>query len=354
MTAVKILSRTFYQHHAIFFLGVIFVCFGFVGSNEHLAIARFLAKAAGATLVICAIWTMYVVYAGFYINNLLKTPAYLFLRDVALGQPAITFTTVALIVLFPVHGYGVFILSVGNPTLTVLFTITGYVVLSTAAFTLFISYKVKRPVTERMFSIALRLRTARAVLGQPSWYLQHLVFRGSLFFFTKLASIATSMLFIRLYVTDSYDWRLFGLSAVVIAGIHLPAIKDHVQYLEISKSYFYNLPRSIIQWWKTTLTLVLTLMVPEGLLLFYHMWATLSIATVVSIWSLTVSLIVLLHQLHLVVWLEPEVFYRYTFWLSIALVFLVMFSVPPSMLAITFLLISLSLQRQFYRKLPER
>lgn len=191
------------------------------------------------------------------------------------------------------------------------------------------------------------------------FYLRHLLNQeATLFWRTKLGTGLVWIGILKLYATDhyqinlfrtpDYDLRLIGLGGLLVSLGHATVVYEHYRFEHHWLPMYRNVPVSDWRRWANYLAQFALLLLPEALLLLYHLPTDQPLWRSLGAWAFGVSLLSLQHGLLLRVHRTPDRTMTYLYIMLIAYFLFIMFRIPLWLLATANLLASGWLFRRYY------
>ncbi len=220
---IQSIAIPFYKKNTGFFFVVLYVCFGLIRSNEHIAFANLLAQQPRLTVVVLICWVFYFILVQQSLSKTLHSSSYVFFRQIALLKKAprlLQLFPTALVIALPPTAYGCFLLlfSIQQKGLYSAGILVVFLLVSMIGVAYYLSWRVTSPLNgknsnQRKYPVKLQF-------NKPwyTWYLFSIMDNGKLLFWmTKLLSCALLLAIYRLYPTGTYDQRLL-LLGILFAG----------------------------------------------------------------------------------------------------------------------------------------
>lgn len=276
----KTIVRSFYKEFAVVFLIGLYICFGFLRSDDHIFLAKFLLATDGMVVFYFIIWSLYNVFIISYFSKFFTEKAHLFLFDLLLISSFKR--NLSLFVLFlnlfaPVLVYALFVIGIAwsigayNPIIFIGF----FLMISTIVAIFFFNKVIAKPdislTKTQLFKLNFKFKKPPFSffffqLFEKEW-LKLLITKGlSVFLLLALSQILQ---------TDNDDIR--PLLVVVLMGF-LPNFSLVTSYHEFENQtmfYFKNLPISISSRWVTAFSSIGLILLPELFLLYRYAWSNL-------------------------------------------------------------------------------
>lgn len=341
---IRSLVRVYYQDNIGFFLVVLYLAFGVLRANEHIALATSIANSLTLTLLTIGLWSVYYLKSLGFIYKILNTKQYKFIRELLLYPKSKQFAwlfLVQLLIGLPAWGYAAFI-SLFNfqfGTYTNWLIMFGFLILANATITATTIYFLKKPTKEIQPGLWTRLISKNISLPYPIWYVRHLfVHEPMLAFLSKTGSLLLLLGSFYLYETDVYDWRLLAVGALFAFIINSILIYNYYEFNR--KNYWtYNLPIPKPQIIISTLATLFILFIPEILLILINVPASINITDSVGLILFGVSIGYFLLNSLLLKPMLKENYGKRVFSLLVLMIFIIMYSIP--LIIVDFILLAL-------------
>ncbi|MGV3557157.1 hypothetical protein [Larkinella arboricola] len=350
----KIIVRQFYLQNTGLFLVILLLGFGFLSSNEHIALATYALHDGFFLAGYVALWLLYTLYTIRFNSQVIQTTDLLqFFRLIPAAKRLLIFYLLNLQLLAPVLLYAGFMLWVGTQQQTV--SANGILVLVIGSLSVlplpFIERALQKPNPEHVSS---RLGSwLRHHLTTPyGFFFIRYLFREQpiTLFLTKTGSCLLTIGIILLYPTDDYDIRLLSLGILLSAAFHAGVVFKLYQFEATHLLLLRNLPVSLFRRWLLYGGIIALLMSPEMLLLLYRRPEAVSTLDIAGVWLLGFSILLLEFTALLTRHQSRDRFMATLFWPVIAYFLLIMYRLPACGLAFAGLTIATTLFiRNFYR-----
>ncbi|MFD1143840.1 hypothetical protein ACFQ4C_22110 [Larkinella insperata] len=350
----KLIVRQFYLQNSGLFLVVLLLGFGFLSSNEHIALATYALHDSVFLAGYVALWLLYTAYVIHFQRQLLHTTNLLqFFRLIPAVKRLSVFYLLNLQLLAPVVLYAGFMLWVGVQQRTT--TANGSLILIAGTLSL-----LPLPFIER----ALHNPNPELFTGYlGNWLRQTLTTPYGLFFIrylfreqpitlllTKAGSCLLTAGILLLYPTDDYDIRLLSLGMLLSAAFHAGVVFELYQFEARQLMLLRNLPLPLARRLLLYGGIQALLLIPEALLLIVRGPETVSLLDLAGVWFLGFSLLWLQFAALLTRHQPRDRFVATLFWPLIAFFLLIMYRLPAGSLASLSIVVATSLFiRNFYR-----
>lgn len=288
----KVLVLNYYKRNAVFLLIILLFAFGFLSGNEHMAIIRSIISSPKTFAYVLLLWLVYDIKIIAFVLKQLNLPAFRLLYDLqfypkkdqlyilAVSQFNLTHLT---------NFYAMLIISVSIldgiywPIIFILtykffaVIISSYIYLKRIALPSeggFLGFNIS-------FNFIPSIKTYYGI-----YFTGHLIHNYAVtFLITKGFSILILDSFFLLYPTDAYDFRLFGLAAIIVSIVNVKLLQ---LYLEFENSYLqftFNLPFSFIRRYSYYAINIFWVMIPDILTFVWKSKSILELNQILS-WSL--------------------------------------------------------------------
>ncbi|GAB3321417.1 hypothetical protein GCM10027299_15810 [Larkinella ripae] len=334
----KILVRQFYLQNTGLFLVVLLLGFGFMSSNEHIALATYVLHDPFFLSGYIALWLLYTLYAirfswqTFQTNDLLQ-----FFRLVSVGRRWLIVYLLHLQLLAPVVLYAGFMGWVGQQQPTtiaseILIVVVGFLSLLPIPF---VERALRNPNPEQFTGHLGAWFRQRFATPYPLFFIRYL-FREqpATLFLTKTGSCLLTVGILALYPTDDYDLRLLALGMLLSAVFHAGVVFELYQFEATQLRLLRNLPLTRFERGVTYAGILSLLISPEAFLFLYRLPADVSVFAVAGVWLFGLSLLLLQYTFLLTRHHERDRFMGRIFWPLIGYFLLIMYRLPVWGLAI--------------------
>lgn len=268
---LRSVSAEFYRENLIPLFILIYFCFGFLRSIEHISIAKQLLTGR-IMWEYYIVWIVYISYTTHFTIQKIRNPAYQFLLNISLFSLYLKVSlllALQLALLLPILAYGVFVAILAtqvnsfiNVLLVGLFFLFGIVISSTI-----ISHKISSP-----YKGFIKRTTNNFVAKKttPSWAffcLYLLKEKGLILLVTKFLSTIFLIGFMYIFNVGTEDLRPLLISVLAAAAIHMNVIKEYFEFDTIQMQNFNQLPISIERKFFKHLLILFLILLPEVLIL---------------------------------------------------------------------------------------
>jgi hypothetical protein len=331
------------------------VCFGFMSSIEHKALAQFFISSLLALCIPVTIWLMYTLKVIGFNKTTLASPVNEFIYNLRLFTSqfqwilATAFVTAQLL---PIIGYAVFlmVMALDHNLLPAFF----FILVSIMVFVL---------LAVSLFILALRKQFFEKRITFFGRIINHILRRHHLQFFiewlvrnhgitlsgTKVFCYVVVLSVLHLYTVEIYDVRLLAMALTVTFAGNLVLVfyfhRFENYHLSISRMLPITLGRRMINF----LIIFSILCIPETGLLIKNFPAYLSFFDLIQLILLSMSTLVLVYALRYIRDTGLEKFTRSIFLLCMLWIIMILFMVPIWIIAAANVLIgSIVFRKNYY------
>ncbi|CCG98518.1 hypothetical protein FAES_0507 [Fibrella aestuarina BUZ 2] len=343
----KTLVYPFYRQNAGLLWVTGLLAGGFMRGSDHVALATYAVSSPMVLAIYVGIWLLYTLLATRFAVGMINR--YDVLLHLRLFSPINRWAGLGgaqLLLMGPALGYAWFVgrIAMQEKQSWAVVAIGGSLLVIWAAGLSWYEYALRHPnPVSRWAAWGNRLR--RYVRTPYSlFHLRHLLNQeATLFWRTKLGTGLVWIGILKLYATDhyqinlfrtpDYDLRLIGLGALLVGIGHATVVYEQYRFEHRWLPLYRNMPVSD---WRRLAGYVgqfALLLLPEALLLFYHLPADQPLWRTIGAWAFGVSLLNLQHGLLLRVHRTPDRTMTYLYILLIAYFLLIMFRLPLWLLA---------------------
>ncbi|MBC7571437.1 MAG: hypothetical protein H7319_17155 [Spirosoma sp.] len=327
----RLLVLPFYVRNAGTFLVVVLLAFGFMRPIDHEALITAALGSPFLLSVIIGLWTLYTYRTLSFVRSQLAAPEHLFLDTLRL-VPTPTRGLFWLILLgkllLPVIGYAVWMLAravhygAWGAFLVIIIALITLVTLAAVGA----DYRLRHhpPNAFRLPRTSVKLRYE---LFFPTYWLRH---KPLSLLLTKLISGGLLVGVCRLYPTDDYDERLLLIGLMLALITHSRVAQELSDFEHRYLIFLPNLPLSTAQRLTRYALTYGLLWLPELLLLWRNVPATVSIGYVSLLWLTGWGWLLLLHVLAYGRNISPEPWQTGVFSGFIIGLLAIMFGLPVS------------------------
>jgi len=351
ISVFKVINRCvvveFYKQNVAFFGLIFLVFFGFIKANEHIAIGSFLVANSSTLAYLYILWLAYAIKVILFILPAINKEENRFLESFYLLPVKIKITVSSISAFFlvlPMVVYASFLIALAIPEayyLSIILLI--FSIFSIAgAISYLILVKLSSLPHEKSF---VQIKFFRKVLIPPFlFFIEHILRKEIvLLLLSKLYSgaliIGTSIL----YKTDHFDLRLLTTGVLLAFVGNLTLIHKYVWFQYHQMAFFKNLPQSLFQLLSRQAITFSILLIPEFIVLLRYYPIEPKFVDLIGVVLFGFSLCAFIYGLLLIKQVELSGFMTTIFWMVVLTTFLILFSVHPLVLAILYLVISISI-----------
>ncbi|XWW47735.1 hypothetical protein JYG30_09930 [Fibrella sp. USSR17] len=358
----KTLVYPFYRQQAGLLWMVGLLAGGFMRGSDHIALATYAVSSVVVLGLYVAVWLAYTLLATrFAVSMISRYDVLLHLRLFpAVGRWAGLGVT-QLMLMGPALAYALFVgrVALQEKQVWAVGALAGSLLLIWAGSLFWYEYALRHPNPVSRWAVWGNRLRRYVHTPYGLFYLRHLVNQeATLFWRTKLGTGLVWIGILKLYATDhyrinlfrtpDYDLRLIGLGALLVGLGHATVVYEHYRFEHRWLSIYRNMPMPNWQRWANYAGQFALLLLPEVLLLLYHLPTDQPLWQSLGAWAFGVSLLSLQHGLLLRVHRTPDRTMTYLYIMLIIYFLLVMFRIPIWALAVVNLLASGWLFRQYY------
>ncbi|MBO0950231.1 hypothetical protein [Fibrella forsythiae] len=358
----KTLVYPFYRQNAGLLWIAGLLAGGFMRESDHVALATYAVSSVTVLALYVAIWLLYTLLATrFAVSMINRYDVLLHLRLFSPINRWAGLGTSQLLLMGPALGYAWFVIRIARQEKQVwaIATIGGSLLLIWAAGISWYEYALRHPnPVSRWATWVNRIR--RYVRTPYSlFYLRYLLNeQGTLFWRTKLGTGLVWIGILKLYATDhyqinlfrtpDYDLRLIGLGGLLVGLGHATVVYEQYRFEHRWLPIYRNMPVPDWRRWAGYVGQFALLLLPEALLLLYHLPADQPLWRTIGAWAFGVSLLSVQQGLLFRVHRTPDRSMTVVYIMLIAYFLFVMFRIPLWGLATANLLASGWLFSQYY------
>lgn len=302
----KVIVRTYYTENTSFFLLIIGLCCGFMSAVEHRALAELFISSPLTMLIPVSVWMIYTLKVVNFNASLLTRNenefVFLFMLYPA-WQKRILSWGVAGVQFMPAILYGSFLVSQAlehSLYLPVIITLSALLMLS-ILIGIILHRQLHNPNREKKIS-AWRRFINRNVTRPYTTFSLEWVSRHNPAMIIGAKVFASAILFgiLKLYTTDTYDFRLLALGTVIAAGVSAQVIGEVHRFDTFHFTLPVQLPLSFARRFLNTLVCMALIFLPEsGIIITYfptYLEPTLIAESIVCMWALSYFWYAMLYQ----------------------------------------------------------
>ncbi len=358
----KTLVYPFYRQNAGLLWLAGLLAGGFMRESDHVALATYAVSSVLVLALYVAIWLLYTLIATrFAVSMISRYDVLLHLRLLRPIQKWTGLGVAQLLLMGPAVAYALFVrrIAVHEGQTWAVFAIIGSLLLLWAAGLSWYEYALRHPNPVSRW--AAWVNRLRRYVSTPYglFYLRYLLNeQATLFWRTKLGTGLVWIGILKLYATDhyrinlfrtpDYDLRLIGLGGLLVGLGHATMIYEHYRFEHRWLPIYRNIPVADWRRWTNYVGQFALLLLPEALLLLYHLPADQPLWRSLGPWAFGVSLLSVQHSLLLRVHRTPDRSMTVVYIMLIAYFLLIMFRIPLWALATANLLASGLLFRRYY------
>jgi len=348
---IKTIVKEFYKENVGFFLIVLGLGFGFLKTPQHMDIASALAFRPIYYLIPMVLWILYTLKTLSFFNRIKRLPQNRFLTSInglenTRLKPVIVF--IQSLLLIPILGYGIFMIIIAadlQQTNSVLILVVfNFLLLMVAAHFLF--RQLVKPIDSKTSEYASH-RLGIMPKTYPFLPIYHLFQRHSVsLILTKLVSIGLILGATAIFNIEGVDLRYLALGTLLSSAVHANFSYRHYAFETKSLLLYRNLPIPRVKLFgKNTLTYII-LSVPEFLVFFGNNIQHVNIVDLLQIVLLIPVISVLHYAMIKHMRFDLEGYFKYVFFLTAFLFFVVLGYVPIYLVEIILLVVALVLASQ--------
>jgi hypothetical protein len=352
----KSVLATFYREHAGLMIVLLFIFFGLMSAESHVALAEYFVLHPAHLLIPAGFWCMAAGYLLHYNRGLTRRPYFSFVRLIIAMPPAqrtvSALLPIALQQLAPVLMYGWFLMFFAlrldrwNAAALIL-PVQLFVVAA-------VTFGWMRAVvsTHERTTIGIRLRTKFRMrtpgwLFFARWFLQRHWLQYCLLLACALLAVAAVTY---LYDFDSYDERFYGLGALAAAGLLLAVVFSFVIFEHEVFPMMRHLPMHPGRRWANAAAGLNIHFLPPVLALIRQKPEQLGWIQTLEITFFVLSLPVFIYSLLLVRPGRPEQALPDIFFVFLALFICILSGVPAGVLGVLLFVLSWLIYRKMYHR----
>ncbi len=266
---VRAVAKPFYKAHAGFFFLLFFIAGGFMRSNEHITLAKYIARSDFLTVVLLLVFSLYQLKVWLFTKSLLSSDPFLFLRNIYLlhwKRQIMIITTVYLSINSVILIYGLFVAGfmIESGSYQKVLLILMYFVTCSALYTWAVVRLLKLPNREVRTNTLTSYLNKKIYKPYVFWYPIYLFTkRPILLALSKFLSIGLLIACFSTYSTALYDWRFLGISVVAAMSMNMVIVHSLFDFYVLKLSILKNLPLSSIKRVQFYLAIACLLLMPE-------------------------------------------------------------------------------------------
>lgn len=336
---VKTIVKEFYKENAGFFLIALGLGFGFLKTPQHIDIASALAFRPLYYLIPMTLWVLYTIKALNFTGRIKRLPhngflTYLNALEGKRLKPLVVF--IQLLLLIPILGYSLFMTIIAvdlqqNYSVLILITFNGLLLMASAHF---LYLQLIKPIDTK---------TSRYVGNQanvlPKTFsfllIHHLLHRHSVsLILTKIFSFALILGATAIFNIEAVDFRYLALGVLLSSAVHANFSYRHHEFERTSLLLYRNLPTGKINSFAQGILTYLLLSIPEVLVFFGNNVQRVDLINLIQIILLLPVISVLHYTMMQHMTFDMERYYKYVFFLTAFLFFVILGHVPIYLLEI--------------------
>ena len=350
----KVIVRQFYLQNTGLFLVVLMLAFGFLSSNEHIALAGYALHDWAFLAAYGIVWGIYSAHTiRFSLQVFQKTDLLQLFRLIPSFKRVAILYFLHLQLLAPVIFYGSFMFWVGNQQGTTTANVVLVVIIvSLSVLPLpFVERALRHPNPEQFAGHIGAWLRQRFTTPYALFFIRYL-FREqpATLFLTKLGACLLTVGVLALYPTDEYDIRLLSLGMLLSAALHAGIVFELYRFEATQLLLLRNLPLPISRRFIQYSGIFFLLITPEAVLLLKNRPVDVTVPAILGVWLWGLSLLFLQYVALLSRHQPRDRFMSQLFWPLIGCFLLVMYRLPVWGLAATGLVAAAVLFiRSYYR-----
>jgi hypothetical protein len=351
----RVITRTYYMENTSFFLLTIGLTCGFMSAVEHRALAALFVSSPFAMLIPVGVWVIYAFKVINFNTTLLGRNENEFLFHFMLypaWQKRFMTWSIAAVQLMPAILYGVFLISQAlqyQMFLAVVIVVASLLVLSVVIGVILLR-QLHHPNREKKVAAWQRWLNRHLTRPYPSFALEWASRQNPVMMIgTKLFASAILFGVLKLYVFDTYDFRLLGLGTIIAAGFSAQIVGEIHRFDTVHFTLPLQLPRSAVQRIFSTFICFALIFIPEtGIIITYfpgYLSPVLIAECIACLWTLSFFWYAACYQKHR----NPEAHSKLVFASTMIWIVIALFSAPLWAIATVNLVAGIFLwKRHFY------
>jgi|GEM_PF-674158 len=336
----KTLISEYYRLNTGFLFLVAMFAFGILRPEDHIALASYVFASPFLLVLMGGVFGLYHFKTVYFVRQRLLWDSHDFLYHLRLidtSQRWAAWLYVQWMLWLPVALYVAFVGYYGWWTgqhLSVIATVI-YLVIVPITGVVAYEYRLARPNPDARLSTLSTYFNRRFTKPQWSYFIFYLFSENPvLLFLTKGFTCFVVVGLCKIYPTDSYDERLFTLGALTIGMVHSVLILHLYEFEHLQLPMLRNLPLKIEQRLLQYGVLFSVLILPEVLFLFRYLPEDISLEYACLWCLLLIGMLFLLFGRFLQQHYIMDTLLRQGFYAFFVGFFLIMFKVPPLVLAV--------------------
>ena len=358
MSSLRVLIRSFvrvfYETNIGFFLIVMYLAFGVMGGNEHIALATSIATSLPLTLLTLLLWSVYFLKVFGFIYKTINQNEYKFIRQISLHSINTQFIWLFSLVFLmgmPAWAYAFFIanFNFSHHTYWLFILMIGFLIVINTLIVVVTIQRLKQPMRESKVGLWHTYISKKIRLPYSLWYIRHLfVHEPLLAFFTKASSLFVLSISFYLFETDMYDWRLLAIGALFAFITNSMLIYNYYEFN--SKNYWiFNLPRTQTSIISNSLLTTSFLFVPEVIIFLVQMPSIITLPNQSGLLLMEICLAYFLLSTLLIKPIIKDLYGKRVFFLFVAMVLIIMYSTPLYIINLILITLGIWITSNFYK-----
>ena len=331
---VAVVSSRFYRHYGGLYFLVLLICFGFLSTQDHLALASIIARQTTLTLTCCAAWSLYVVVATVFSVKTFDLKENIWLRNLSYYPRTFQWfalTTTQGAINFPITAYAILISIFTikyDHTLHLAYIIItvclGHIIPACAYY-----LKLRSPITAR------QTKNVRGVLPfsipMPVWLwpVWNLV-RQNLLSVVGIKCVTILIIYAVIAIdnTEDYDWRWVAIGTLTSIMLNSTLIIKMISFRTERLQWLANIP---LKWGKIVIANYLPMVVlaiPECIILVKYLPAETGMVRELMLVIYMIFICSAVYAVSCYYQYKIEAVSRPIFFIYIGMFLLTLFSVP--------------------------
>jgi len=293
----KVITRTYYVENTSFFLLTIGLSCGFMSAVEHRALAALFISAPFTMLIPIGVWAIYAIKVINFNTSLLARNENEFLFHFILyptWQKHLMTWSIAAMQLMPAILYGVFLISQAaqyRAILAIILTVASQLTLS-LLIAVILHRQLHHPNREKKVTPWRRWLNRHVIRPYSTFALEWVSRQNpAMMIGTKLFASALLFGVLRLYVFDTYDFRLLALGTIIAAGISAQIMGEVHRFDTFHFTLPLQLPIPMARRFFSTVICIALIFLPEtGVIITYfpkYLSPVLIVQSVITLWALS-------------------------------------------------------------------
>lgn len=351
---VRSLVRTYYEANIGFFLIVMYLAFGVMRANEHIALAGSISTSLLLTLLTLLLWCVYFLKIFGFIYKTINLGSYKFIRQLALQSFHYQFSrffTITFSMAMPAWFYAFFISSFNftYKTYWLFVLMIGFLIMLNTILTLILIQLLKKPIREVNLGFWYKHISKKIILPSSFWYIRYLFVHEPLFtFLTKAASIFLLSVSFYLFETDVYDWRLLAIGSLFSFIVNSMLIYNFYEF-NVKNYWIFNLPRTQTNIIFNSLITTSILFIPEVTILLVRMPLSVELINKVGLILYLICLAYFVLSTLLLKPITKDQYGKRVFILLVIMIFIIMYSTPLYIVNLILIALGVWIKSNFYK-----